>query len=1076
MKKHEAEKLVNDTFLQTYDEERFRYFIGNLFHDYEPLNESASSGQYIWEAFRDSILSYKRIAKFTDPEGMEIDVLAVKVKSTRTLENARTMQRNFVARYLNGSRGGALKDAALVAFYTDESDSWRFSLVRMDYVLDEENNKVKKELTPARRFSFLVGQDEKAHTARKQLLPILQSNTETTLIELEEAFNIETVTKQFFEEYKALYLALMDNLDKHLEKDTVTKQEFETKEVKTSDFAKRLLGQIVFLYFLQKKGWLGVQKGKEWGSGSKDFLQSLYKQEKDKQNFFNDILEPLFYEALATERTDNFYQRFDCRIPFLNGGLFEPIKNYDWVNTDILLDNGIFEDIFAVFDLYNFTVREDEPLDKEVAVDPEMLGKVFENLIPENERKGSGTFYTPREIVHYMCQESLINYLDAELNIESKPVQKQGQQALFTDTMATDLLTEYEDKYTPHIPREDIAEFIYHGDVAQEHDTTAQEKAQNGDYKGSYQHKIPESVRTHAEQIDEALANVKVCDPAIGSGAFPVGIMNEIVRARSALNAYLGGQGRTSYDFKRHAIQESIYGVDIESSAVDIAKLRLWLSLVVDEEDFGTIKPLPNLDYKILAGDSLTAQIRKDDLGYKGWLSDLIKLQDSIFDQSSPSKKQEIKNKIEDILQNLFQDKEDTFKFNYWVQFNDVMDNGGFDIVIANPPYGLLNKKQNKHSSIVLSEKKLKFLKNYYEFKETNYRMINIFQLFIVRGLNLLKRNGIFCQIYPLAFTGDVSLYKLRKEILDNYALVGIEAFPERDNPKKRVFENVKMSVCITLIQKSAFRDRFFLRINSDKFVDRTEKKSFFTPDEVKSIDRSYYTIPLLPHIEKKLVSKIFLQSKPLSDYGNCYTGELDLTLDKEHLSENPNDHKLLKGAMIDRYIEKTKMSQGEILFAKPTFLDAVSKNKLSHFSAKRIVMQGITGVNEKTRLKMELIEPSVFCANSVNYLYFEDKNTNVEAMLALMNSSLMNFLFKKFSTNSNVNGYEINNLPIPNLNEKSLAALAEGASSLRKIYREKTPNLNNAQIIEAQINKIVYESFSLSEDETAIIEEAVGS
>ncbi len=638
MKKPEAEKLVNDTFTHPYDEERFRLFINNLFHDYERLTEKASSGQYIPEAFQDGILSYKRLAKFNDPEGMEVDVLAVKLPGRRTLENARTMQRNFIARYLNGSRGGTLKDAALVAFYSDDSEDWRFSLVRMDYKLDEEKQKVHKELTPARRYSFLVGRSEGTHTARRQLIPVLVSSTETTLAELETAFNIETVTKEFFEKYKALYLSLKNALDQHLKKDTKTKTEFEAKAIKTEDFAKRLLGQIVFLYFLQKKGWLGVAKGQAWGSGPKDFLQTLYRGEYGSyDNFFNDVLEPLFYEALATERTDNFYQRFNCRIPFLNGGLFEPIHYYDWVNTDILLDNAIFKEIYEVFDLYNFTVREDEPLDKEVAVDPEMLGKVFENLIPENERKGSGTYYTPREIVHYMCQESLINYLDAKLNIESRPVEERGQQSLIPDMSKTDLLTKFEDVYVPVVPHEDLAEFIYHGDVAQEHDATAEIKNQRENYKGDYQHKIPESVRNYAQQIDDALASVKICDPAIGSGAFPVGVMNEIVRARRALNAYLGLDGRSPYDFKRHAIQESIYGVDLEPSAVDIAKLRLWLSLVVDEDDFGTIKPLPNLEYKIVSGNSLLG-VEKNLLNNHHF-AELEKLKDQYFDETRPSEK-----------------------------------------------------------------------------------------------------------------------------------------------------------------------------------------------------------------------------------------------------------------------------------------------------------------------------------------------------------------------------------------------------------------------------------------------------
>ena len=692
MKKREAESLVNNTFTQKYDEGRFRRLIDNLFHDYTQLDERASAGQYIPDSFKGKIVSFKRLAKFNDPEGMEIDVLAVKLVTRRTLENARTMQRNFIARYLNGSRGGTLKDAALVAFYADDCDDWRFSLVRMDYVLDEEKQKVYKELTPARRFSFLVGHSENTHTARSQLLPVLQSDVETSLADLEKAFNIETVTKEFFEKYKVLYLRLKDALEMHLRKDPVTKADFDAKGVIIADFAKRLLGQIVFLYFLQKKGWLGVAKGADWGTGPKDFLQALFRSEYGKyDNFFNDMLEPLFYEALATERTDNFYKRFNCRIPFLNGGLFEPLAGYDWVNTDILLDNRIFTEIFEVFDLYNFTVREDEPLDREVAVDPEMLGKVFENLIPENERKGSGTYYTPREIVHYMCQESLINYLDSKLNIEQHQVENNtAQPSLLPNMGEADLLTKYEDVYVEHVPRDDIAEFIYHGDVAQEHDATTKDK---GKETHAYSFKIPETIRKNAEAIDNALAHVKICDPAIGSGAFPVGIMNEIVRARVALDIAVLNRGLTPYDVKRNAIQESIYGVDIEPSAVDIAKLRLWLSLVVDEDDFGNIKPLPNLDYKIVVGNSLIGFPFTTE-GRAQKLRALTPLKDEFLNTSSPSKKAELRKQINAIIDSEYNApdmiKSLGFKvdFDFRWSFFEVFDsNGGFDIVIANPPY-----------------------------------------------------------------------------------------------------------------------------------------------------------------------------------------------------------------------------------------------------------------------------------------------------------------------------------------------------------------------------------------------------
>jgi hypothetical protein len=205
------------------------------------------------------------------------------------------------------------------------------------------------------------------------------------------------------------------------------------------DFAKKLMGQIVFLYFLQRKGWLGVARGQEWGTGPRDFLRRLARRDYGAyENFFNDILEPLFYDTLATDRGHEAWCKiFKCRIPFLNGGLFEPLGDYDWRKIDIILPNKMFTNterndagdigtgVFDVFDRYNFTVNEAEPLEKEVAIDPEMLGKVFENLIQENLREGLGSYYTPREIVHYMCQEGLIGYLDASLNSKGKIIRRE---------------------------------------------------------------------------------------------------------------------------------------------------------------------------------------------------------------------------------------------------------------------------------------------------------------------------------------------------------------------------------------------------------------------------------------------------------------------------------------------------------------------------------------------------------------------------------------------------------------------------------------------------------------------------
>jgi hypothetical protein len=591
MDKLQSHKIVKDTFQNQFNKDRFVFFISNLLNHYDKAT-FIYRGNFIPDAYEKYISTLERVGKYSDGEH-KIDILIVNLKKETSIERARTMQRNFIAWYLNGSRGNEMKDAAIVAFVSPNQEDWRFSLVKMDYKFEENNvgkMKVKEEFTPARRWSYLVGKNENSHTAQSRLAPLVEDDKNNlTLKQLEEAFNIEKVTKEFFEKYRELFLWTKDTIEDVISKDAKLKNNFETQGVNIIDFAKKLLGQIVFLYFLQKKGWFGVERDSNWGTGPKNFLRQLFESKHGKyKNFFNDILEPLFYEALARERADDFYSRFNCKIPFLNGGLFDPINNYDWVHTDLILPNDLFSNklktkqgdigtgILDIFDRYNFTVKEDEPLEKEVAVDPEMLGKVFENLLEVKDRKSKGTYYTPREIVHYMCQQSLINYL----------------------------ITELKDK----VGREDIEKLIKFGDSVAENEARVGNK---GEETQKYSYKLPASIRKNAQLVDDKLASIKVCDPAIGSGAFPVGMMNEIVQARSTLNAYLCDNGnlqcknRTPYDFKFECIQNSIYGVDIDPGAVEIAKLRLWLSLVVDEDDIKQIKPLPNLDYKIMQGNSL---------------------------------------------------------------------------------------------------------------------------------------------------------------------------------------------------------------------------------------------------------------------------------------------------------------------------------------------------------------------------------------------------------------------------------------------------------------------------------------
>ena len=667
MNTQQARERVAETFPQPFNRTKFLEFSRNLLNKFDESKAAQWNATYVKDAFKPHVSRFERLGTYTSPDDEKLDVLIVHLTNESKLERARTAIRNFVADHLKTRDE---KDAALVAFVSPTEQQWRFSYVKMEYAaVETQSGKVGVEthLTPARRYSYIVGEGESCHTAQTRFLALLQ-DTENypTLAQLEEAFSVEAVTKEFFNQYAALFGDIEAALQKLAAKDKTIGSEFKAKNVSTVDFAKKLMGQIVFLYFLQKKGWLGVAKGQDWGAGPHDFLRRLARGDYGAYgNFFNDVLEPLFYDTLATDRGHEAWcNRFKCRIPFLNGGLFEPLGDYDWRKTDITLPNKLFTNIerndagdigtgvLDVFDRYNFTVNEAEPLEKEVAIDPEMLGKVFENLIEENRRKGLSAYYTPREIVHYKCQECLINYLDTALNKDKELV-----------------------------PRKDIEIFIRLGEQIAHYESV----------DAKYPIKMPPSIEKHARLIDEKLASITVCDPAVGSGAYPVGMMTEIVRARCALTPYFNDvHERTPYLFKRHAIQNCLYGVDIDPGAVEIAKLRLWLSLVVDEEEAKQIKPLPNLDYKIVVGNSLLG-VEKT-LFNKQLFKQLETLKPLYFDETHKDKKNAYKKDITKLIHQLTNGNE---TFDFEIYFSEVFHRtGGFDVILANPPY--LGEKGHK--------------------------------------------------------------------------------------------------------------------------------------------------------------------------------------------------------------------------------------------------------------------------------------------------------------------------------------------------------------------------------------------
>lgn len=741
-----------------------------------------------------------------------------------TVERARGMQRNFVKPLIEkGNCAGAL-----VAFYTkDEPAKWRLSFIRMDY--EFSMGKVKEKLTPAKRYSYLVGDKEPCHTAKQRLYPIfMEDNKNPGIDELEEAFSVEKVTNEFFNLYKEKYIQLKEYLDTNEE----FVQEATIRNFTSEQFAKKLMGQIVFLYFIQKKGWLGVEaipvtmtekqyknaffargtksreiipkvyvqqpdgtyrivfselqtlsdedekflagivKGKPWGSGPKDFMRRMFDGCVEAgKNYFDDYLEPLFYTGLNKNRGENgFYAPLHRRIPFLNGGLFEQLDNYEWENNNFAIPNELFSNkaekgrnadgILDIFDRYNFTMNEDEPMEREVAIDPEMLGKVFENLLDVKDRKSKGAFYTPREIVHYMCQETLINHLVTKTEL----------------------------------PETDIRDFILYGDLMKDEDTAKEVREGAQDMLISSNIFDLKSGVNRLKELDDILANVKVADLAVGSGAFPLGMLNEIVKARETLSAYMAigmnafqkktfyAYDRKPYDLKVNTIKNCIFACDIEPSAVDIAKLRLWLSIVIDDEiveDAGNgefdahTKPrqLPNLDCNIICGNSLidefkgnklinesellhnvseNSQIKMFQGGVDSLLNELIKQQDKLFFIKDHDEKEETKQKIQDIYNQIILEqiqgnpelveayydslKEPSRPFIIWqLYFPKVFrDNGGFDIVIGNPPY----VGESGHKDVFRPIAMTNFGERFYQGK------MDLFYFFFHKGLDMLKEDG----------------------------------------------------------------------------------------------------------------------------------------------------------------------------------------------------------------------------------------------------------------------------------------------------------------------------------------------
>ena len=1119
-----ARHLIESSFEAAYDEAPFRNLIQNLLVDADMKHRGPRSGQMVYESFREHVASYKRIAKYTDPDGEEMDVLAVKLRSAQKLERARTMQRNFAAAYLTDpNRPG--RDAALIAYYADDAPQWRFSFVQMQYrtVLKEDGTiGTEKETTPV-RLSFRVGKGEPSHTAKQQFVSLVQAEASPRIDTVKEAFDVDVVTEQFYKAYRDHYETLTTHIRKALDTRNVTPDAsvFENRDDAAQALAKKLLGQLVFLTFLQKKGWLGVPSEGAWGDGSPTFLRDLYNEAfATYDNFYRDLLEPLFYDGLANDRgSGNYFGRLQCRIPFLNGGLFTPLDGFERHDLHFALPNEAFAAILDTFDRYNFTVREDEPLDKEVAVDPEMLGKVFEKLLGAEQQKKKGAFYTPRDIVGYMCRESLADHLDHELNTRDmhlKAPEPQQANAFGVPTSQQGVLTGSE--RTDTIPKADLEALLRKGSTWRENDRRVRDE---GRETKTYSWQAPASIRENAAAIDAVLADVRVCDPAVGSGAFPVGMMQAIVDARRALTTYLDADAdpaRSPYALKRHAIRYSLYGVDLDASAIEIAQLRMWLSLVVDEEDFTQIKPLPNLRYKIVQGDAL-----KNKPGGKGrhFFNNeaeqrLAECKDAYVSESHSTAKERLQAEIDALLDEMLDDS----GFDFQIYFGEIWDaQDGFDVVIGNPPYV-------RQETLTAAQKK-----RYKGAFASYHGSADLFVYFIERGMGLLRDGGVFAYIVSNKWMR-AGYGKNLREWLANRHLTELIDFGDRP-----VFQGVTAYPCILRMQKTAPAEGFdAVEVDS---LDYDALSAYVEQNRYEVLRRSLHNKgwALVNRETQALLDRLADAGTPLGEYlkerntGIYYgikTGlnkafVIDRATRYDLIDAAPNSADLiqpfLKGRDVNRYEPPEPRRYVIVIPSGWTNANAGDADDKWAWFADRYpaLANHLAPYEDRARARYDQGEYWWELRSCSYYEEFErpkmiyqtfqtgpaftlDRNESCMTnslwmipgenlpLLALLNSSMGWFLISTVCTEIQ-RGFQLiakyfERIPIPDLTEAQEAELASWAERQLALHAKQSAAPDEAtrealqseiDAVDARIDERVYDLYGLSAAEIAIVEGAVG-
>ena len=975
------------------------------------------------------------IGQMEDADGRLLGFFYTRVADGGDVRRKRVGLRKLIQPYLKYDVDGA------IAIF-DDGNHWRLS-----YICD-----LKEGNTAAKRFSYILGDEQGQYkTPIERLGKVAEKNGRFKLSDLREAFSVDALSKEFFDEYHRHYDRICDYIV-HSHINTLT-------HLHIHDYVKKMMGRIVFLHFLQKKGWL---------NGNLAFLRDLFFFSPHQDDFLEQVLEPLFFGIFNTEpqnrekvflendwdlsllkewnggSTNALTHSHIDALPYLNGGLFER----DAVDEqNITLPASLFEDLFTFMASYNFTVDENDPDDAEVGVDPEMLGKIFESLLEDNKAKGA--FYTPKEIVRYMCKESLIAYLGTRTSSSANGLEAH------------------------------IRTFVE-------------------------AHEMQPELEPYREALDTALREVKICDPAIGSGAFPMGLLNELWSCREAIE-----ETSSRVELKKEIIENNIYGVDIEKGAIDIARLRFWLSIVVDAEE---PEPLPNFDYKFMQGNSLIESFEGFDLshisdrlrggqptsrqlviGLDSHLSrqNLQRFLREYFSVTDHQQKANMRHAINEEVKTLIRESiggtpaslvklenmdcsanQDFFLWHTW--FKDIFNNGGFDIVIGNPPY--INVEN-------LDEKTKDYLFTNYS---TCQGRTDIYIGFIEKSIALMNCKGVTSFIIPYSYTNQNYGELSRKMLTEKYSINEIV-----DTSNYYVFDNAVVKNIIIRFGKSK-GDYTLIRIADNKecfeqanFGDRIlPTKTFLQLKNCRIETKPFENIMgIKENIEKASIrlGKIYLVA-----YGVRVNNKYDKNKPKNYYIHNTpraQYKKFTEGKCIDRYTftqygwlnycpNEHYNSMFPELFEneKLMFINVVSKglrfayDNEGYYNSHTVV--NCVNISKLTKVTHQTAKKAIKEGN-VNLA----KNYSTKYVLGLINSKLMNWYFLQFQSEG-LHCYpdDAKQFPIAKATPEQQQPIIDLVDKILEKKRD-FPNANTS-VLEQKIDKLIYQLYNLTPEEIAVIEQ----